>query len=573
MLLVLFAGPLAETADAARPARMSRADLDADYRLAAAHQQRDRGQLDEALAAVLQILEERPDDFEAHRFYMELAATSRRNGGLVEAEYGYMLAQSEGGSSASLLYATAMLTSELTSAAPLRASRAREIERRLSAAEADTRIAHLSYLVGVDLGKLKRSLAMVKERLALAVALAPANPSVRVEQIQLYALENNLDAAAQACLALIDASPWRAEGCTAVMRGSGGAELPSDSLQEQIQKRLRAIEKRYATDSVVLQALASLYREVGDRKAARTLRARLAELAEDWRPVLRRNPYLPPLPGGELSEEELAALEQLRNLSERSDDDPWELVKALTALDSTMQASPRIRAMYLRQKAYALRDPEVLDRDGSRSAVREAMQALPRDPHIMNEWAYMSALDKVDLVAALETIDEALELLLGEDFRLLALDPGESFDEWEGSRSESVGAFVDTRGWLLYQLGRHAEAERTLELATLLSSDGTVQGHLGRARYAVGNDDGAFHNLLRALALGTEDTEQVRDLASHLYEERHVVPGGLDLLVEETRRQLGVEAAIEDELFELPPSGSREGARGQPSPPRRRGSR
>ena len=111
--------------------------------------------------------------------------------------------------------------------------------------------------------------------------------------------------------------------------------------------------------------------------------------------------------------------------------------------------------MYLRQKAYALRAPAVLDRDGSRAAVREAMVVLPGDPHIMNEWAYMSALDKVDLGEALETIDGALELLLGEPFRLLELEPGESFDEWAGDRSESVGAFIDTRGWLLYQLGRH----------------------------------------------------------------------------------------------------------------------
>ena len=137
--------------------------------------------------------------------------------------------------------------------------------------------------------------------------------------------------------------------------------------------------------------------------------------------------------------------------------------------------------MYLRQKAYALRAKEVLDRDGSRAAVREAMELLPDDPHIINEWAYMSALDKVDLAQALEAIEKALLMLLGENFALLELDPGESFDEWEGDRSESVGAFVDTRGWVLYQLGRHEEAARDLELASLLTSDGTVQGHLGRA--------------------------------------------------------------------------------------------
>jgi len=126
---------------------------------------------------------------------------------------------------------------------------------------------------------------------------------------------------------------------------------------------------------------------------------------------------------------------------------------------------------------------------------------------------------------------------------------------------------------LLYQLDRHEEAARILELASLLSSDGTVQGHLGRARYAVGNDDGAFHNLLRALALGTEDLEQVRNLASHLYEERHVVPGGLELLVEETRRQLGVERSLDDEVLDLMPPSGREGASVRPLPDFRRGHR
>jgi len=570
---LLLAGSFPGRAEAGRSVRQSRSELAADHQLAAAHQLRDRGQLDEALAMVLELIKQRPDDFEAHRFYMELAATSRRNGGLVEAEYAYLLGQSEGDSMASLLHAAAMLTSELTSSARLRESRVRMIERRLSAAEADPRTAVWSYLVGVDLGKLKSSLVTVKERLALAVEAAPEEPAVRIEQIQLDVLENNLDSAAKVCIALLGSTPWRADGCASVMRGSAGSDLPSDALQEQLQVKLQWVEKRYADDSVVLQALASLYRKTSDRKATRRLNARLAEQVEDWRPVLRRDPYLPPLPGGELSDDELAALGQLRKLSERAGDDPWEWVKALQALDSEMQSSGRVRAMYLRQKAYALRAPDVLDRDGSRAAVREAMQALPDDPHIMNEWAYMSALDKVDLVEALETIDKALEMLLGEPFRLLELDPGESFDEWESDRSESVGAFIDTRGWLLYQLDRHEEAARILELATLLSSDGTVQGHLGRARYAVGNDDGAFHNLLRALALGTEDLEQVRNLASHLYEARHVVPGGLELLVEETRRQLGVERGLDEEILDLPTPSGREGARMQPWPDSRRGQR
>ena len=137
---------------------------------------------------------------------------------------------------------------------------------------------------------------------------------------------------------------------------------------------------------------------------------------------------------------------------------------------------------------------------------------------------------------------------------------------------QSVGAFVDTRGWVLYQLGRHAEAEQALELASLLSSDGTVQGHLGRARYAVGNDDGAFHNLLRALALGTEDHQPVRDLAAHLYEKQHVVAGGLDQLVEETRRQLGLRDDLDDDEAARDDS-VLEGARVPTEGPARRGAR
>lgn len=560
------------SASAGRSVRLSRAEKAADHDLAAARQQRDRGQLSDALTRVLAILKQRPSDFEAHRFYMELAATSRRNGGLVEAEYEHLLKESEGDAMAALLHGASMLTSELTSAAPLRSSRVREIERRLSTAEGDPNTAVWAYLVGVDLGKLQRSLGVVKERLALAVETAPANPAVQVEQIQLHVLEERIDEAATLCLRLLANTPWRADGCTAVLRSSDRRLLPSDELQEKLQEKLQSIEAKYKSDGVVLQALATLYHETDDRKASRRLNGRVKALLEDWQPPLRRNPYLPPLPGGELRDEELAALDQLRTLGQSIGENPWDLVKALQSLDSEMNGSPRVRAMYLRQKAYALRAEGVMDRDGSRAAVRQAMDVLPGDPHIMNEWAYMSALDKVDLVEALETIEKALSMLLGESFYLLELDPGESFDEWEGDRSESVGAFVDTRGWVLYQLGRHAEAEQALELASLLSSDGTVQGHLGRARYAVGNDDGAFHNLLRALALGTEDQGAVRDLAVHLYEKQHVVAGGLDQLVEETRRQLGLLNGPEHDEPDLNDS-ALEGARAPIEGPVRRGER
>jgi hypothetical protein len=65
-----------------------------------------------------------------------------------------------------------------------------------------------------------------------------------------------------------------------------------------------------------------------------------------------------------------------------------------------------------------------------------------------------------------------------------------------------------------------------------------VQAHLGRTCHALGNTRGAFHHLIRGLALGTEDGEVVRALAEVLYAELHVIPGGLDVLVQALQEEL-----------------------------------
>ena len=109
---------------------------------------------------------------------------------------------------------------------------------------------------------------------------------------------------------------------------------------------------------------------------------------------------------------------------------------------------------------------------------------------------------------------------------------GESFADYEIARGETVGAYLDTRGWVLFKMRRFEEARRDLEQASLMTRDGTVQAHLGRTRHALGNSRGAFHHLVRALALGTEETEEVRVLAEALYEELHAISGGLDGLVQ-----------------------------------------
>ncbi|HCP47928.1 MAG TPA: hypothetical protein DIU15_17950 [Deltaproteobacteria bacterium] len=568
LAVVVLAGSLLVVlaeAEAARSAPRLRGEAAADHRLLSAMHLRDRGRLEESLGVLRGLLTEHPRHFSAHRLYMEIAGVSRRNGGLVEAEYRHYLSQDPHDGQRMALHAAALLTLELTTRGPLKATSLREIERTLAAAEADPKAEAWAHFLSYELDRLRRRPVAALAHLERALELKPNQPDFKSEFIPLLVRDGEFDKAASLCRDLLKTYPWRAWACASVFPRRAGDEAASEELRDTIIDDLTRIESRWKLDSTTLLGLETLYSELEDRRAVKRLRGLLVQLDGAWSPPSSRNPYLRALPGGELDDASLALLERLGEVAEANEEDPWALVEALRALEGSLPETQSVRSIYFRQLAYALRHPDVLDRDGSRAAVQQAMEALPDDPHAMNEWAYMSALDKVDLAQALETIDRALLLLLGEPFELLQLDPGEAFGEWEIGRAESVGAFIDTRGWLLYQLGRHQEAERDLELASLLTGDGTVQGHLGRARYASGNDGAAFHNLLRALALGTEEQDEVHTLARYLYDKLHVVPGGLDALVQETRRQIGQDfTRAARDLFLAPPTG---GEPGQPAGP------
>jgi len=567
-------------AEAGRAGPRLRGAAAADHLLLSAMHLRDRGQLDESMGVIRGLLTEHPLHFSGHRLYMEIAGVSRRNGGLIEAEYRHYLSQDPHDGQRLALHAAAQLTLELTTPGPLRAASVREMERELAAAEADPKSEAWAHFLAYELDRLRRRPVAALGHLEKALDLEPRHPDFQSEMIPLLVRDGEFDSAASMCRDLLKSYPWRAWACASVFPRRAGDEAASEELRDAIIADLERIEAKWSRDATTLLGLETLYSELEDRRAARRLRGLLVDIDAGWKPPLSRNPYLAEPPGGDLDEEDVSTLERLSEVVEANEGDPWALVEALKALEESLPESGSIRSIYFRQLAYALRHPDVLDRDGSRASAQKAMMAQPDDPHAMNEWSYMSAMDKVDLAEALETIERALGILLGEPFELLQLDPGEAFGEWEIGRAESVGAFIDTRGWLLYQLGRHQEAERDLELASLLTGDGTVQGHLGRARYAAGNDGAAFHNLLRALALGTEEEGEVRTLARYLYDKQHVIPGGLDSLIEETRRQIGQDfaRAAQDLFLDLPggrapddavrPEGRRRVPGAGPRPPR-----
>ncbi len=545
LLLALTLLPLsAAEAGKGRKAKKGTDVLRADRVVAEAEQLRDRGDLSAAVTMLQGEIAAHPANIGAHRLYQQLAALGRRSGILVEAEYRHWLNEKPEDALRQLLHAAALMT--LAAVEPGRADEAmlRQIEKQVATAEADRALVAEARYVAADLAGSMNELPDAEQRLREALEIEPKHPAVRADLTLLLAARMAWDESTESCLKLIDLAPWRLEACTPLISRKSSERAAPPEQQNRIAERMETLEDELTDDVLSLQALEAFYRAVGEKKGARKLEARLQKLQPGWTAPLRRNPYIAPLPGGELTEHEVDHLERLSELHDKVGDDPWVRVTLLREfLKSLPEDVVRIRAMTHRELAYALRDEAVMDRDASRASIGAAMKLRPDDASILNEWAYMSALDKVDLPEALAAVDRAMQLSLDEPWSPLEIDPGEPFAQWEVERGESIGAYIDTRGWVLYQLGRHEESVRDLEMAALLTSDGTVQGHLGRARYAVGNDAGAFPALIRGLALGCEDKDEVEQLAQHLYEKLHVVPGGLPSLVDAARK------ALEEELY------------------------
>ncbi|GBC77227.1 Beta-barrel assembly-enhancing protease [bacterium HR08] len=93
-----------------------------------------------------------------------------------------------------------------------------------------------------------------------------------------------------------------------------------------------------------------------------------------------------------------------------------------------------------------------------------------------------------------ERLDEALELIR----RAVNIEP-------------TNGAFLDSLGWVYFQLGNLEEAERYLEQAVLYQPrDATIHEHLGDLHQRRGRLDQALRAYERALQLATESRERER---------------------------------------------------------------
>lgn len=561
-LVALLAASLAAPAFA-RPNAGPKAVLDADRSVVQAMQQRDRGDIDGAVETLQEALRRYPHDVGAHRLYQELASLSRRNGRLVEAEYRTLRDRDPQDPLGQLLHASALMAAAVTTPELIGRDLLRVVDKELARAEAAPALTAEARFVSADMARYRGDLAEAERLLRQALDADPAHPGVRTDLTLLLGSRGAWDEAGELCLGLLKDAPWRLIACRPLFNQDNKQAAP-DAVQDAVIDELETIEKKFRKDAVVLQSLESLYNSVGEHKGSDRLRERLAK-DDAWTVPLRRNPYLTPLDGGELTETEVEFLRKLDAIRDATNGDVAARLQQFEAIEGQVPDVPRMQASYWRELALMYRQPSTLDGARSVEAITRARDATPEDPSLLNEWAYMSSLEGQNLEEGLVAVDRALELFLGAPWNPMEIDPGDSFADWEIQKAESVGAYVDTKGWILYQLGRYEEAVGVLELASFLSSDGTVQAHLGRARFQLGNRAGAFHHLLRALALGCEDPEATEALAGRLYSELHVVPGGLPALVEETRRQLRQRVGLPDSPQEL------QGAtRSDPAGPQRR---
>ena len=150
------------------------------------------------------------------------------------------------------------------------------------------------------------------------------------------------------------------------------------------------------------------------------------------------------------------------------------LRRAVEADDETLSARFMLGAGLERSGEFA----------GAAEAFRQLLDRAPNHVPTLNYLGYMWAERG-------ENLDEALEYIL----RAVGAEPDN-------------GAYVDSLGWVYYQLGRYEEARQHLEWASRLERrDPTVFHHLGDAYAALGQPSRALGAYRRALQLDSEADE------------------------------------------------------------------
>jgi len=166
-------------------------------------------------------------------------------------------------------------------------------------------------------------------------------------------------------------------------------------------------------------------------------------------------------------------------------------------------------------------------------AHEHAWKAQPDQLDRANAFAWAAATHRIRMDEALVAIDSALASPM--PYRADRGGPeADRAHRWNGGHS--VGAALDTRGWLRFQLGDLAGARADLDRALMLyrSPSATVHFHAAIVAHADGAEEVALFHVKRGFAVlsptldAPELVARARELAETLYDARRWHPGGMD---------------------------------------------
>jgi len=143
--------------------------------------------------------------------------------------------------------------------------------------------------------------------------------------------------------------------------------------------------------------------------------------------------------------------------------------KAAQAADLTIPATLQMSVCY----------DDLGEDEKARKVLEGLREKFPDDPEIANSLGYYLAEKGIDLELAHDLISEALKS-----------DPG-------------VGAYLDSMGWVLYQMGKNDDAfDYMIQAVNVMPDDPVILEHLGMVLLKAGQVKEAEEMLRRALLLG-----------------------------------------------------------------------
>lgn len=170
----------------------------------------------------------------------------------------------------------------------------------------------------------------------------------------------------------------------------------------------------------------------------------------------------------------LSAYAYTLNQLKRDDQAIHYLNKALSIDPNDVNIIGTLALIYNAQKIFEKSD----------SLYERALELKPDDPLINNNYAYSLSTRGIQLERALKMVTLALE------------------------RDSLNSAYLDTKGWILYQLGNYAEAKEYISKAVELGTrSAVIIDHLGDVEFKLGNRDRAIELWKEALQLDPSKKE------------------------------------------------------------------